>query len=171
MAGVGANNISQAQEAIDRHWMDQAFALSLECTPVDTAYCVGAVIVGSDGLELARGYSREDPDKKLHAEGAALAKVGGTLHRATIYSTLEPCSVRASSSESCAQLIIEKTGIVRVVYAVTEPLFLQNGQGGEVLRAAGLAVRVMPDGPHAGYAALFREINAVTFARFAAGEA
>lgn len=162
---IAANYISPELEAADRRWMDRAFELSHQCPPVDAAYCVGAVLVGRDGQLIATGYSRETDDK-VHAEEVVLAKSGGMqLEGATIYSTLEPCSKRVSRPKSCAQQILGTKGIARVVYALPEPLFLQDCQGDEMLRAAGLTVRVMHD-PAYGYEAQFRELNAATFARF-----
>ena len=93
----------------DDRWMRLAIELSLRCPQRETAYSVGAVIVGSDGEEISRGFSRET-DEKVHAEESALLKVGlddPRLRRATIYSTLEPCSRRASRPRACAQLILD----------------------------------------------------------------
>lgn len=162
---INATYISPELEAADRRFMEQAFELSEQCPPTDTAYSVGAVIVGADGTVLATGYSRET-DPKVHAEEAALLKLGDTsLQGATLYSTLEPCSKRVSCSQSCTQWIIANGGIARVVYAVAEPLFMQDCQGDELLRAAGLTVRVMNNADYE-YAARFRRLNAPTFAKF-----
>ena len=80
----------------DRKWMELAIGLAHQCPPAEGAYSVGAVIVDSDGNELARGYSREN-DPHVHAEESALGKLPADdprLAGATIYSTLEPCSMR-----------------------------------------------------------------------------
>lgn len=113
------------------------------CPPAASAFSVGAVIVDADGNEVSRGYSRET-DAKVHAEESALAKVGDSecprLAGATIYSTLEPCSERASRPLSCTRLIIE-AGIPRVVLAWREPsLFVADCQGAEMLERAGVEV-------------------------------
>src|SRR5918997_3494951 len=133
--------ISQS-EFDDDHWMTLALELSRMCPKSDTAYSVGAVIVGPDGEEISRGFSRET-DEKVHAEESALLKVriGDTrLHAATIYSTLEPCSQRASRPRACAQLILD-AGIPRVVTAWREPsLFVVDARGTELLTAAGVTV-------------------------------
>ncbi len=60
----------------DRRWLEQAIALSRRCPPSQTAFAVGAVLVGADGSVLATGYSRES-DPHDHAEEAALAKLHG----------------------------------------------------------------------------------------------
>ena len=94
--------------AADRHWLGQAIELSRRCPPSASAYCVGAVLVGSDGAVLATGFSREH-DPYDHAEEAALALVDPAdprLASATLYSSLEPCRFRASRPVPCAELII-----------------------------------------------------------------
>ncbi|MEZ0065781.1 riboflavin-specific deaminase-like protein [Streptacidiphilus sp. MAP12-20] len=141
----------------DVDWMRAAIALSRECPRSETAYSVGAVIVGADGVELARGFSREGGDDKVHAEESALAKLDPAdprLRTATIYSTLEPCSVRASRPSPCAELI-RSAGIGRVVLAWREPaLFVADCQGVELLEAAGATVLELP-----GLAAEARVVN------------
>src|SRR5215472_18394959 len=115
--------------------------------PSETAYSVGAVIVGADGSEVSRGYSREGGDPVVHAEESALGKLPAgdpRLAGATIYSTLEPCSQRKSRPRTCTQLIIA-SGIQRVVIAWREPgLFVADCQGIELLAEAGLDVTEMP---------------------------
>ncbi|MCA1606933.1 MAG: dCMP deaminase [Actinobacteria bacterium] len=136
------NEAISQPEFDDDHWMTLALELSRMCPKSDTAYSVGAVIVGPDGEEISRGFSRET-DEKVHAEESALLKVGigdTRLHAATIYSTLEPCSQRASRPRTCAQLILD-AGIPRVVTAWREPsLFVADAQGTELLTAAGVTV-------------------------------
>src|SRR6516162_2630498 len=83
----------------DAGWMRVAVSLAWECPPSDTAFSVGAVIVGADGAELSHGFSREGGDPAVHAEEAALGKLadgGPRLDGATMYSTLEPCTARKS---------------------------------------------------------------------------
>ena len=130
----------------DERWMLRAIDLSMACPPAAGAYSVGAVIVDARGVEIASGYSRE-ADPVVHAEEAALAKlVAGDrrLAGATLYSTLEPCSVRRSRPATCTQLIIE-AGLARVVIAWREPnLFVADCQGYELLTAAGVRVVELP---------------------------
>jgi diaminohydroxyphosphoribosylaminopyrimidine deaminase/5-amino-6-(5-phosphoribosylamino)uracil reductase len=131
----------------DRHWMLLAIEQARLCPPSESAYSVGAVIVDENGNEISRGYSRED-DPKVHAEESALAKVPAgdpRLKHATIYSTLEPCSQRASRPRSCTQLILA-AGIPRVVIAWREPsLFVADCQGVELLKQAGVELVELPD--------------------------
>lgn len=131
----------------DRRWMELAIDLAYQCPPSQGAYSVGAVIVGTDGQEISRGYSREG-DPHVHAEESALGKLppgDPRLDGATIYSTLEPCSQRKSRPRTCSQLILE-TGISRVVIAWLEPdLFVADGQGRELLEQAGVEVAEIPE--------------------------
>jgi diaminohydroxyphosphoribosylaminopyrimidine deaminase/5-amino-6-(5-phosphoribosylamino)uracil reductase len=130
----------------DERWMRLAVELAWQCPPSRTAYSVGAVIVGADGAELSRGFSREN-DPLVHAEESALGKLTPgepRLAGATIYSTLEPCSQRRSRPRTCTQLIIA-SGIRRVVIAWREPsLFVADCQGYELLEQAGLDVTELP---------------------------
>jgi len=138
---------SPVATADDRRWMKIAIELAHTCLPAEGAYSVGAVIVGADGQEISRGYSREI-DPKAHAEESALAKLTGDHSRllgSTIYSTLEPCSQRASRPLTCTQLILA-AGIKRVVVAWREPsLFVANCQGVEFLEQAGVTVIEIPE--------------------------
>jgi 5-amino-6-(5-phosphoribosylamino)uracil reductase len=159
-AGVvadGAGGVESAGSAnVDVHWLRHAVELSRRCPPSPTAFSVGAIIVAADGTPLATGFSRER-DLRDHAEEVALAKIPPgdlRLARATIYSSLEPCGVRASRPCPCADLIIA-AGIPRVVYAWHEPPVLAVGGGAEKLSAAGVSVIEIPElAPQA------REINA-----------
>jgi diaminohydroxyphosphoribosylaminopyrimidine deaminase/5-amino-6-(5-phosphoribosylamino)uracil reductase len=132
------------QGAMDRRWLWEAIELSRLCPPTDSAYAVGAIIVGRDGYERSRGYSR-DVDPYIHAEESALAKVrGADLAGATMYTTLEPCSKRSSGPRTCADLIIE-AGFARVVMALREPPVFVHCVGVELLREAGIEVVVIEE--------------------------
>lgn len=131
----------------DREWLSTAVDLAWRCPPSPSAFNVGAVIVDEDDRELARGWSR-DTDEAVHAEESALLRLGPghpRLAGATIYSSLEPCSVRRSRPASCTQLIIA-SGVRRVVFAWREPsLLVEDCQGIELLEAAGLEVLEFPE--------------------------
>ena len=128
----------------DRHWLKAAIKLSHDSPVVTFAYAVGAIVVDSDGLQLANGFSRE-ADAYVHAEESALAKLAGAdLSQATIYTSMEPCSVRKSRPKTCAQLILA-AGITRVVFALREPPLLADCHAVEFLQAAGVEVVEIPD--------------------------
>jgi pyrimidine deaminase RibD-like protein len=130
----------------DRHWLQQAIELSRSCPSSTTAFCVGALIVTPDGEVLATGYSRET-DPHDHAEEIALTKVCANdprLREATIYTSLEPCSERASRPRTCTDLILA-AGIPRVVLAWREPSIFVDCEGVELLEAAGVEVLEFPD--------------------------
>ncbi|TDC53516.1 dCMP deaminase [Actinomadura sp. KC345] len=136
----------------DRHWLERACDLARLCPPSRTAFSVGAVIVGADGREVARGFSREN-DPHDHAEEAALAKTAGDLAGATVYSSLEPCGHRASRPRPCAELIVA-SGARRVVFAWREPALFVEGTGAGILAAAGVELVELP-----GLAGRAREPN------------
>jgi pyrimidine deaminase RibD-like protein len=138
----------------DTAWLRIACELARLCPPSRTAFSVGAVIVGTDGTEIARGHSRES-DPLDHAEEAALAKVAGEdLTGATVYSSLEPCGERKSRPLTCTDLII-RAGVGRVVFAWREPSVFVAGAGAGRLRAHGIEVVELP-----ALADLAREPNA-----------
>ncbi|SFN56920.1 deaminase [Actinomadura madurae] len=127
----------------DLGWLALACDLAELCPPSGTAFSVGAVIVGEDGREIARGFSREK-DPHDHAEEAALAKAPVRLEGATVYSSLEPCGHRASRPRTCAELIVA-SGARRVVFAWREPVLFAEGAGAEILAAAGIELVELPD--------------------------
>lgn len=127
----------------DREWLAATVALSRRCPPSPNAFSVGAVLVDASGVQVSAGYSREG-DPTEHAEEAALRKAGRIGPGATIYSSLEPCSVRKSRPRSCAELIVA-AGIRRVVYALREPVLFVDGAGDEQLRDAGVEVVELAD--------------------------
>jgi pyrimidine deaminase RibD-like protein len=133
----------------DRHWLTAAIDLSWLCPPSDTAFSVGAILVGADGRVLGTGYSRE-ADRSDHAEEVALARAAlaarsvAGLAGATLYSSLEPCIARASRLVPCAELA-HAAGIRRVVIAWREPPVFVPGGGAAWLRDHGVEVVEFPD--------------------------
>jgi riboflavin-specific deaminase-like protein len=155
-ARAGAPGTGAQATAADRAWLAQTIGLSRRCPPSPSAFCVGAVVVAADGAVMATGYSRE-ASPHSHAEEAALAKIDPAdprLAGATLYSSLEPCRVRASRPTPCAELIIA-TGLRRVVIAWLEPPVFAPGGGAALLREAGITVVEVP-----GLAAEARAVNA-----------
>jgi riboflavin-specific deaminase-like protein len=154
--GTGEPGTGAEEAGADRAWLAQAIDLSRRCPPSPTAFAVGAVVVAADGTVLATGYSRETGPRG-HAEEAALAKLDPAdprLSGATLYSSLEPCRVRASRPTPCAELIIG-AGLRRVVIAWLEPPVFAPGGGAALLRESGISVVEIP-----GLAAEARAVNA-----------
>lgn len=136
----------------DRQWLAAAIELSRRCPRSDRAFAVGAILVDHDGMEIARGYSRET-DPRDHAEEVALGRVSARP-AAVLYTSLEPCSTRASRPHSCTDLILA-AGVPRVVLAWREPELFVQGEGVEKLRGAGVNVDEVSD-----LAARARAVNA-----------
>jgi len=112
------------------------------------AFCVGAVIVSSTGEVLSTGYSRELPageEGELHAEHCALVKLKDTtlLKDASMYTTMEPCSVRTSGKRPCVSRIMEAQ-IKKVYVGVLEPSDFVVCEGTQELRSSGVEVIAVP---------------------------
>jgi pyrimidine deaminase RibD-like protein len=125
----------------DERFLRDAIELSRKAPPSQAAFSVGSLIAAPDGAVLATGYSRER-GTRTHAEQVALEKAAEQrleLRDATLYTSLEPCSVRKSDPRACAARIIE-AGIRRVVFALREPPLFVEGRGAAVLAAAGVEV-------------------------------
>lgn len=129
----------------DMELLRQAIAVSRHCVPSPTCYRVGAVIRTSDG-RLFAGYTHETSPTR-HAEQEAVAKAlaaGATLRGASIYTSMEPCSCRASEPESCTELIL-RHGFARTVFALYEPDRFVECRGALTLRERGVRVTVYPE--------------------------
>ena len=138
----------------DLGWLAAAVELSRRCPPSESAFSVGAIVVDTAGNRLAEGFSRQFEDHD-HAEEVALRSLGGAdLTGSTVYSSLEPCSIRLSRPASCSALIVA-TGIPRVVFALAEPPIFVPGDGANLLRGSGVEVIERPE-----LADLVRQINA-----------
>jgi pyrimidine deaminase RibD-like protein len=138
----------------DLKWMAETIVLSWRSPPSQTAFSVGALIVDASGEVLSEGWSRpQDPHD--HAEEAAILALGENWTAppgSTLYSSMEPCSTRASRPRSCTQLILA-AGITRVVFAWREPTLFVEGRGAELLAAAGVEVVEVPQLAEAARAA------------------
>lgn len=100
---------------------------------------VGAVVV-HDGKIIGEGYHREYG--KAHAEVNAINSVAdkSLLAQSTIYVSLEPCS-HYGKTPPCSQLIIDSK-IPKVVMATLDPYFKVSGRGVNMLKAAGIEVKI-----------------------------
>ena len=98
---------------------------------------VGAVVVRR-GRIVGRGYHRQAG--RAHAEAEALEQAGRRARGATLYVTLEPCRHTGLTPPCCDAVI--RSGVRRVVVAMTDPNPLTAGRGLARLRRAGLRVDV-----------------------------
>jgi pyrimidine deaminase RibD-like protein len=158
---TGGGQPGDRLRAGDRAWLEATIALSRRSPPSRTAFSVGALVVDAAGEVLAQGYSRPH-DPHDHAEEIALAALGEGWQApagTTIYSSLEPCSARASRPRTCTDLILA-AHIGRVVFAWREPSIFVEGRGAELLRAAGVQVVEVPE-----LAGQVREVNRHLLAR------
>ncbi len=124
----------------DRVMMRNTIEYSLQSPPKQSCYRVGAAIVTQSG-ETFYGYTLETSPTH-HAEQAAMSKAleaGAELRGATIYASMEPCSLRSSEPVSCSELIL-RHGFARVLFALYEPSHFVACHGAENLRRAGVEV-------------------------------
>ena len=105
---------------------------------------VGAVVV-KDGIVIATGYRGETGEGR-HGEYCALRKINDDvdnvdLSGCTVYTTLEPCSIRKSGKTPCTDRLINGK-VARVVYGMAdkdETVF-----GHSSLEEAGIEVDLFP---------------------------
>lgn len=125
--------------------MDRAAELGLAAFHnhhAEGALSVGCVITTATGEILSEGFSRElspadyasgDFEKSWHAEAVALHKFrqrsGAPIPEgALLFSTIEPCGVRASGGHACVPRIVA-AGIRHIAYGLAEPLQLVQQVG------------------------------------------
>lgn len=99
---------------------------------------VGALVVAADGEIVGRGRTRRRPGP--HAEAEALAEAGDRAEGATVYATLEPCTLTVNKPRSCVDLLVAAK-VSRVVAPITDPCPDVDGRGVAALREAGIEVR------------------------------
>ena len=127
---------------------------------------VGCVITRTDDTVLAIGHTQQagGPHAEVMALRAAQA-AGVDVRGATAWVTLEPCSHHGRTPPCCDALVA--AGIARVVVALQDPNPLVGGQGLARLRAAGIAVELLPPGDPAAVAS--RELNIGFLSRMTRG--
>ena len=98
---------------------------------------VGCVIV-KDGKVIGEGATQDGG--RPHAEAHALLNSTQSIHGATVYVTLEPCS-HFGKSPPCANALIEAK-IGRCVIAMVDPDPRVNWRGAALLQEAGIDVEI-----------------------------
>jgi diaminohydroxyphosphoribosylaminopyrimidine deaminase/5-amino-6-(5-phosphoribosylamino)uracil reductase len=122
----------------DEAWMARALRLAARAEGETNPNPVVGCVVVKGGRVLGQGYHRRAGGP--HAEAYALGEAGPAAAGATLYVTLEPCSM-AGRTPPCAPGVAA-SGIRRVVVAMKDPNPLVNGRGLAILRRAGVQVSV-----------------------------
>lgn len=137
---TGRRADADAGDARDRRFM--ARALELAARGVGRTFPnppVGAVLVRG-GRIVGEGFHARAGGP--HAEVAALRAAGGRAEGATLYVTLEPCTIHGRTPP-CADMLLP-LGLARVVVATRDPNPRVHGRGIAKLRRAGIPVVVGP---------------------------
>jgi 5-amino-6-(5-phosphoribosylamino)uracil reductase len=132
--------VNRTQYRADCNYIMRAVDISRQCPPDKGRYRVGAVVVTPCGLSFD-GFTGETAPEN-HAEEEAIIKAtaaGIDLTGATIYSSIEPCTIRKSKPSSCTENIIG-LGFSRVVFALREPDKFVRCEGVRQLTDAGIEV-------------------------------
>lgn len=124
----------------DVAFMKLAIAQAHLSIPSENAYCVGCVVVRDESV-ISTGFSRELPGN-THAEQVALEKLAYQAEGATLYTTMEPCSIRLSGNTPCVQSCI-RACVQRIVIGVMEPKTFVICEGVHLLRSAGVEVELL----------------------------
>ncbi|KAJ3216704.1 DRAP deaminase [Dinochytrium kinnereticum] len=138
---------------VDAFYMTRAVEEARQSEPVETAYCVGAVLVRKGAANtndpnaiISTGFSRELPGN-THAEEVCLLKLSNldSARGATIYTTMEPCSTRLSGKKPCCEHLVN-AGVERVVVGCREPtVFVADCKGTDFLAQHHIRVEYMPE--------------------------
>lgn len=123
---------------------------------------VGCVLTTADGRVIGEGHTQQAGG--AHAEVMALRDAqarGESTRGATAWVTLEPCSHHGRTPPCCDALVAAQVN--RVMVATLDPNPLVAGRGVERLRAAGIAVEVLPVAHDLALAT--RELNIGFFSR------
>ena len=122
----------------DEYWMKRALHLAEKGRGRTSPNpMVGAVLV-KDGVAVGEGYHAKAGE--AHGEIVALREAGAEARGATLYLNLEPCA-HFGKTPPCAPEVIE-AGVRGVVIGMEDPNPLVKGKGIEILRKAGLEVKV-----------------------------
>lgn len=132
---------------VERYFMQRAIELAGKSAIEDGKISpkVGALVVQNG--QIAGEAWRGEMGKGEHAEYTLLERklAGVNLKGATLYTTLEPCTLRHDPKLPCAKRIIARK-ISKVVIGVLDPNRAIQGEGEQMLLDAGIDVqRFQPD--------------------------
>ena len=103
---------------------------------------VGCVLVDGEHRFLCAAHHQTFGGP--HAEALALSATHSVdLRGATLYVTLEPCS-HEGKTPSCAQALLQRGGLRKVVYGLKDPNPLVSGKGLKILKEGGVTVEPFP---------------------------
>jgi diaminohydroxyphosphoribosylaminopyrimidine deaminase/5-amino-6-(5-phosphoribosylamino)uracil reductase len=123
--------------AEDEHFMQRCLELARHGVGlVSPNPMVGAVVVQAGGI-VGEGCHRYQ--EKKHAEVWALEEAGEKARGAALYINLEPCC-HSGRTAPCTDMIL-KSGIQRIIVAMTDPNPHVAGHGMRILHEAGLEVQ------------------------------
>jgi diaminohydroxyphosphoribosylaminopyrimidine deaminase/5-amino-6-(5-phosphoribosylamino)uracil reductase len=122
----------------DRFYLERALELAGRATRRTSPNpMVGAVLV-RQGQVVGEGW--HEGAGTPHAEIRALEAAGPAARGATLYVNLEPCA-HLGRTPPCAPRLVE-AGVARVVVGLRDPNPAVDGKGLEILRRAGVEVRL-----------------------------
>jgi pyrimidine deaminase RibD-like protein len=132
----------------DRILMEKAASLAETCEPVNDGIPKVAAIIAIGGATIGqgrRGTGKEKDDD--HAEKRALESVNDAsqLPSATLYTTLEPCTMDVRSDPlNCCTELIKRSRIRRVFIGILDPNQGVTGKGLWDLQSNGIEVELFP---------------------------
>jgi len=135
-------------DAGDEQLMNRAIELAEQCRPIaDRIPKVGAVIAVG-GTVIGMGYrGTGQPGDDDHAEMVALNGVTDKtqLAKATVYTTLEPCTPEVRSNPlTCCTELIRQAEVKRVFIGILDPNQGVRGKGLWELQERGIDVELFP---------------------------
>jgi diaminohydroxyphosphoribosylaminopyrimidine deaminase / 5-amino-6-(5-phosphoribosylamino)uracil reductase len=132
----------------DENLMSEAIALAEQCKPIADRIPKVGVVIAVDGTVIGQGHrgtGKSDDDD--HAEKIALKGVVDRkqLPKATVYTTLEPCTpeVRSDPLNCCTELI-RQAEVKRVFIGILDPNQGVRGKGLWELQSRGIEVELFP---------------------------
>lgn len=150
-------------DSIETQFMEEAIRLAEGCNPCKPSIPkVGAIIVSAKGKTIGSGSrdSGRNKNDDHHAEQNAIVQVSdkSLLPRATIYTTLEPCTpeVRSEPLKCCTDLILQHR-IRKAFVGILDPNQGVTGKGLYRLQDHGVEVQLFLH----SLAQRIRAINAV----------
>jgi pyrimidine deaminase RibD-like protein len=142
------NYLGRLMENDDLKFMNEAIAWADDCQPIKESIPKVGAIIASGGRTLGRGRrgtGKEGDDN--HAEWHAIdgVKDKSLLPKATLYTTLEPCTrdVRSKPLECCTELILQHQ-IKKVFVGILDPNQGVTGKGLWRLQDTGVEVVLFP---------------------------